>query len=55
MRRFLLLAAAVFALLGTAVAQPSALAGDWVFRMNGDPTPQRVALVADGFLDQPVG
>ena len=48
MRRFLLLAAAVFALLGTAVAQPSALAGDWVFRMNGDPTPQRVALVADG-------
>ena len=36
---------------GAALAQASgsvAAAGDWTFRMDGDPTPQRVALVADG-------
>ena len=27
---------------------PSAAAGDWTFYMDGDPTPQRVALTADG-------
>ena len=48
MRRTLLLA-----FCGLAVSAPLAqtgdpVAGDWVFRMDGDPTPQRVALVADG-------
>ena len=36
---------------GAALAQaggPSAAAGDWTFYMSGDPTPQRVALTADG-------
>ena len=27
---------------------PGAAAGDWTFTMDGDPTPQRVRLTADG-------
>lgn len=29
-------------------SRPEAAAGDWTFRIDGDPTPQRVGLVADG-------
>ncbi|MEM1270892.1 MAG: hypothetical protein AAGI08_12690, partial [Bacteroidota bacterium] len=50
MRR-LLLPLLVFSFPCVALAQSSpaeAAAGDWTFRMNGDPTPQRVQLVADG-------
>ena len=50
MRRLLVLVLAVPVLALAQAGPPSSIAGDWVFRMEGDPTPQRVALTADGDL-----
>lgn len=50
MRPFLLVGLLMLC-TGAALAQtdgPVAAAGDWTFYMDGDPTPQRVALVAEG-------
>jgi acetamidase/formamidase len=47
----LLLAALMLLCTGVALAQsggPGAAAGDWTFYMEGDPTPQRVDLIAEG-------
>ena len=46
---FLVLLAILFPCAALGQSSPAeAAAGDWTFRMNGDPTPQRVRLVADG-------